>query len=232
MAKKTQSEKHYTQRIGWLRATVLGANDGIISTASLIMGVASAGSSSTTVLTAGVAGLVAGALSMAAGEYVSVSSQADTERADLVRESKELEDNPKYEHKELARIYVNRGLDKKLAKEVARQLMEKDALEAHARDEIGISSTVAAKPIQAALSSAAAFTLGAILPILMVLVSPNNYLIYTVPLASLVALGLTGAISARVGGSKKRIAVVRLIFWGALAMGLTAVIGRLVGAAV
>lgn len=232
MAKKNHSETHFTHRIGWLRATVMGANDGIISTASLIMGVAAAESSNTVILTAGVAGLVAGALSMAAGEYVSVSSQADTERADLARESKELEDDPEFEHNELAKIYMDRGLDKKLAEEVARQLMEIDALDAHARDEIGISSVVSAKPIQAALSSAGAFSMGAILPILMVLISSNSNLTIFVAGASLVALGITGALSARAGGAKKRSAIVRLIFWGALAMGLTAAIGKLFGAAV
>lgn len=227
---KRKREKHYTQRIGWLRASVMGANDGIISTTSLIIGVAAAQSSPKAILTAGIAGLVAGALSMAAGEYVSVYSQADTQKADLEREKKELKEDPEYELEELAEIYEQRGLDSALAKQVATQLMEKDALGAHARDEIGISTSVEAKPIEAALSSAAAFSLGAILPILMVLISSGSSLIPLTAGISLVALGILGALAAHLGGANVPVATLRLIFWGFLAMALTALIGRLFGA--
>jgi len=223
------SEGHRTGRIGWLRAAVLGANDGIISIASLIMGIAAAQSSTNTILTAGVAGLVAGAMSMAAGEYVSVSSQLDTEKADLKRERKELEEDPEFEHKELAEIYVQRGLEKELASEVARQLMDKDALGAHARDELGISEALTARPVQAAFSSAGAFSLGAVIPVIAALLSFGYGLIPIVAIVSLVSLGILGALAARAGGASITAPTARLVFWGALAMALTAAIGALFG---
>lgn len=223
------SEGHRTGRIGWLRAAVLGANDGIISIASLIMGIAAAQSSTNTILTAGVAGLVAGAMSMAAGEYVSVSSQLDTEKADLKRERKELEEDPEFEHKELAEIYVQRGLEKELASEVARQLMDKDALGAHARDELGISEALTARPVQAAFSSAGAFSLGAAIPVIAALLSFGYGLIPIVAIVSLVSLGILGALAARAGGASITAPTARLVFWGALAMVLTAAIGALFG---
>jgi len=223
------SEGHRTGRIGWLRATVLGANDGIISTASLIMGIAAAQSSTDTIITAGVAGLVAGAMSMAAGEYVSVSSQSDTEKADLLRESKELEEDRDYELKELTDIYIDRGLDSELAGEVAKQLMEKDALGAHARDELGISEALAARPVQAAFASAGAFTLGAAIPIIAVIISFGYGLIPIVAGVSLVSLGILGALAARAGGANVIVPTARLVFWGALAMALTTAIGSLFG---
>ena len=195
------SEKHITERIGWLRAAVLGANDGIVSTASLILGVAAAGADSKALLVAGVAGLVAGAMSMAAGEYVSVSSQADTEWADLARESDELSDAPEQEHAELAEIYVRRGLDRALAATVASQLMKHDALGAHARDELGISEVSTARPIQAAFASAGTFSLGAALPLLVVLLFPASLLMWVVPGSSLVFLALLGVLAAKVGGA-------------------------------
>lgn len=228
---KSHMERHRTTRIGWLRATVLGANDGIISTASLIMGIAAAQSSTETILTAGVAGLVAGAMSMAAGEYVSVSSQSDTEKADLQREKKELEEDPEFELKELKEIYIQRGLDRELANQVAKQLMEKDALGAHARDELGISEALAARPVQAALSSAGAFSIGAAIPIIAVILSFGYRLIPIVAVVSLLSLGVLGALAAQAGGANVRIAVLRLVFWGALAMVITAAIGSLFGAA-
>ena len=225
-------ESHLISRIGWLRAAVLGANDGIISTASLIVGVAAAAATRNDVLIAGVAGLVAGAMSMSAGEYVSVSSQSDTEQADLARECKELSQDPKGELDELTEIYVKRGLDQSLARQVAQQLMGKDALTAHARDEPGISETTAARPVQAALTSAATFSVGAAMPLLMVVVSPANVLVPVVSAASLGFLALLGAIGARAGGANVLRATARVTFWGALAMALTAGIGKLFGTVV
>jgi VIT1/CCC1 family predicted Fe2+/Mn2+ transporter len=217
------------ERIGWLRAAVLGANDGIISTASLIVGVAAAATTQNEVLIAGVAGLVAGAMSMAAGEYVSVSSQSDTERADLARERKELSDNIEFEKEELAQIYVKRGLELPLARQVAQQLMAKDALTAHARDELGISDITAARPVQAALTSAATFSVGASMPLLMGVISPSRVLVPIVSAASLGFLALLGAIGARAGGANVLRATARVTFWGALAMALTAGIGKFFG---
>jgi VIT1/CCC1 family predicted Fe2+/Mn2+ transporter len=222
-------ENHLVERIGWLRAAVLGANDGIVSTASLIVGVAAASPNSSEVLLAGAAGLAAGAMSMAAGEYVSVSSQSDTENADLARERAELATEPEAERQELAAIYVKRGLDPTLALQVADQLMAKDALGAHARDELGISEITTARPIQAALTSAATFAVGAALPLAMVLISPADKLIYTVSAAALLFLALLGAIGARAGGANVPRATLRVTFWGAFAMALTAAIGALVG---
>ncbi len=224
-------EKHKTHRTGWLRAAVLGANDGIVSTASLVLGVAAAGASSQNILVAGVAGLVAGAMSMAAGEYVSVSSQADTERADLARESKELAASPEQELAELAGIYVKRGLDATLAARVAAQLMHHDALGAHGRDELGISDTLAARPAQAALASAGTFAVGAALPLLMVLVIPVTALMWGVAGSSLLFLALLGALAAQAGGAPMAASVTRVTFWGALAMALTAGVGALFGVA-
>jgi VIT1/CCC1 family predicted Fe2+/Mn2+ transporter len=226
---RLHAENHLVERIGWLRAAVLGANDGIVSTASLIVGVAAATATQHDVLIAGVAGLVAGALSMAAGEYVSVSSQSDTERADLARERRELAEHPELELDELAGIYAKRGVDQALARQVARQLMAKDALTAHARDELGISSITAARPVQAALTSAASFSVGAAMPLLMVVVSPAGALVPVVSAASLGFLALLGAIGARAGGARVLRATARVTFWGALAMALTAGIGRLFG---
>ena len=226
---RTHPESHLVSRIGWLRAAVLGANDGIVSTASLIVGVAAAAAAPGDVLIAGVAGLVAGAMSMAAGEYVSVSSQSDTEQADLDRERKELSENIEFEHEELADIYVKRGLDQTLARQVAEQLMKKDALGAHARDELGISDLSTARPIQAALTSAASFAVGAAMPLLMVIISPATLLVPIVSVASLVFLALLGAVGARAGGANVIRATARVTFWGALAMALTAGIGALVG---
>jgi VIT1/CCC1 family predicted Fe2+/Mn2+ transporter len=211
---------------------VLGANDGIVSTASLILGVAAAGASSKSVLIAGVAGLVAGAMSMAAGEYVSVSSQADTERADLDRERTELAAHPKQEHKEMTAIYVGRGLDAGLASNVATQLMARDALGTHARDELGISDTSTARPVQAAVASAVTFSVGAALPLLIVLLVPVSALMWAVSGSSLVFLALLGSLAARAGGASVMTAAVRVTFWGALAMALTAGVGALVGVAV
>jgi VIT1/CCC1 family predicted Fe2+/Mn2+ transporter len=224
-------EKHRTHRTGWLRAAVLGANDGIVSTASLVLGVAAAGADTKGILVAGVAGLVAGAMSMAAGEYVSVSSQSDTERADLARESKELAANPVQEHAELMAIYAKRGLDQTLASSVATQLMQHDALAAHARDELGISDTMAAKPVQAALASAGTFAVGAALPLLMVLLLPATLLMWGLAGSSLLFLALLGALAARAGGSPVIPSVLRVTFWGALAMALTAGVGALFGVA-
>ncbi|NMM21536.1 MAG: VIT family protein [Rhodoferax sp.] len=224
-------ERHKTHRIGWLRAAVLGANDGIVSTASLVLGVSAAGASSQSILIAGVAGLVAGAMSMAAGEYVSVSSQADTEHADLDRERKELAADPVHEQQELAAIYVGRGLDEGLASEVATQLMAHDALGAHGRDELGISETLTARPVQAALASAGTFSVGAILPLLVVLLVPVSALMGAVAGSSLLFLALLGALAGRVGGASVLTAAVRVTFWGALAMALTAGVGALFGVA-
>jgi len=225
----TIHELHRSHRAGWLRAAVLGANDGIVSTASLIIGVAAADTSQSGVLLAGVAGLVAGAMSMAAGEYVSVSSQADTEQADLDQERKSLEENPEFERDELARIYVQRGLAPQLAGQVAQQLMAHDALEAHARDEIGITEIAKARPIQAAFASAGTFTVGAVLPLLIAWVVPVSYLIGSVALLSIVFLALLGGLAARAGGAPVGRAMARVAFWGALAMALTAGVGRLFG---
>jgi VIT1/CCC1 family predicted Fe2+/Mn2+ transporter len=223
-------EQHRSSRIGWLRAAVLGANDGIVSTASLIVGVAAAASGRQEILLAGVAGLVAGALSMAAGEYVSVSSQADTERADLELERRELANQPQFEEDELTAIYEARGLDRELARTVARQLMAKDALGAHARDELGLTEVQAARPLQAALASAATFAVGAAVPILSILFIPPSVLV--VSAISLVCLTALGAIAARTGGAPMLIGAVRVAFWGALAMALTAGVGRLFGTTV
>jgi len=216
-------------RTGWLRAAVLGANDGIVSTASLILGVAAAGASSGSILVAGVAGLVAGAMSMAAGEYVSVSSQADTERADLDRERRELAAYPVHEHAELTAIYVGRGLEADLASRVATRLMEHDALGAHARDELGISHISTARPVQAALASAATFAAGAFLPLLLVLLFPVSMLLWAVSGGSLLLLALLGSMAARAGGASVPVAAARVTFWGALAMALTAGVGALFG---
>lgn len=226
-------ERHQVQRIGWLRAAVLGANDGIVSTASLIVGVAAAASGRSEVLLAGVAGLVAGAMSMAAGEYVSVSSQADTEAADLARERAELQSDPEFEHRELAAIYQKRGLDAETAHSVAEQLMAHDALGAHARDELSITHVTTARPVQAAFTSAVTFTAGAILPLTVAWLSPaGRDSILWVSAASLLFLALLGAIGARTGGAPIAKATVRVAFWGALAMALTAGIGKIVGTAV
>jgi len=224
-------EKHKGHRTGWLRAAVLGANDGIVSTASLILGVAATGAGSKAILVAGVASLVAGAMSMAAGEYVSVSSQADTENADLARERAELANHPDHEHAELTSIYVDRGLDENLAQQVATQLMAHDALGAHARDELGLSDTLSAKPVQAALASAATFAAGALLPLLVALLLPANWLMWGVAGSALFFLAALGALAAQAGGSSMRVAAVRVTFWGALAMGLTAGVGALFGVA-
>ncbi len=225
-------ENHFVDRIGWLRAAVLGANDGIISTASLIVGVAAAAATQGDVLIAGVAGLVAGAMSMAAGEYVSVSSQSDTECADLARERKELSESPEVELDELADIYVKRGVDQAVARQVAQQLTAKDALTAHARDELGISEITTARPVQAALTSAATFSACAAMPLLMVVVSPGSMLVPVVSVASLAFLAVLGAIGAGAGGSNILRATIRVTFWGALAMALTAGIGKLFGTVV
>jgi VIT1/CCC1 family predicted Fe2+/Mn2+ transporter len=219
-------ERHGTGRTGWLRAAVLGANDGIVSTASLVIGVAAAGSGRAAVLTAGVAGLVAGAMSMAAGEYVSVSSQADSERSDLARERRELEEDPEAEHRELAAIYEGRGLDPRLASEVAEQLSAKDALAAHARDELGLTDMHRARPIQAALASAAAFAAGAALPLVSAVLAPEPVAMTVVAALSLVFLASLGALAARVGNAGVVKGAWRVTFWGAIAMALTAAIGR------
>lgn len=226
------TERHLVSRIGWLRAAVLGANDGIVSTASLIIGVAAAAARPADILVAGAAGLVAGAMSMAAGEYVSVSSQSDTEQADLARERRELAGNVDAEVQELAGIYVKRGVDQATADNVARQLMAKDALAAHAHDELGISEMTTARPIQAALTSAATFTAGAALPLGIVIVAPGDWLVVVEAVASLLFLALLGGIGARAGGAPVWVATLRVTFWGALAMALTAGIGRVVGTAV
>lgn len=223
------TENHLVKRIGWLRAAVLGANDGIVSTSSLIVGVASASGTSHEVLIAGVAGIVAGAMSMAAGEYVSVSSQSDTEQSDLARERMELQTDLEAEIRELTQIYVDRGVENALAREVAIQLMKKDALAAHARDELGISEITTARPIQAAFTSAATFTVGALLPLLAAVASPENLLIPSVSIASLAFLGLLGAIGAKTGGANVLKATIRVTFWGALAIALTAGIGLIFG---
>lgn len=228
---RPHKEQHRTERIGWLRAAVLGANDGIVSTASLVVGVAAADATHANIMVAGVAGLVAGAMSMAAGEYVSVSSQADTEDADLGRERKELATDGKSELAELTGIYVARGLDDSLARQVAEQLTEHDALAAHARDELGISETTSARPVQAAFASAGTFAIGAALPMLAAFLTPVSMIGMAVSGLSLVFLALLGGVSAYVGGAPVAKAVARVTFWGALAMAATAGIGRLFGVA-
>jgi len=227
-----EREQHRTEQSGWLRATVLGANDGILSTASLVLGVAAAHGSHENVLIAGIAGLVAGAMSMAAGEYVSVHSQADTENADIAKERAELRTNEAGERNELAAIYVARGLEPTLARQVAEQLMAHDALGAHARDELGISETLKARPIQAALASAASFAVGAVLPLIVTVFTPEPGLLIAVAGTSLVFLALLGAFAARMGGAAIWPGTLRVTFWGALAMGITAGVGALFGTAV
>jgi VIT1/CCC1 family predicted Fe2+/Mn2+ transporter len=232
MTRHRHSETHSVGRLGWLRAAVLGANDGLLSTASLIIGVAAASTSRSAILIAGSAGLIAGAMSMAAGEYVSVSSQHDAESADLKREMAELRESPEAEQTELTGIYVQRGLKPELAGEVARQLMVHNALEAHARDELGLSEQTAARPLQAAVASAAAFALGAAPPLGIALVVPLNLVTPAIAAASLVVLAVLGAAGARTGGAPMTAAVLRVTFWGALAMLVTAGIGRLFGTVV
>jgi vacuolar iron transporter family protein len=226
---KTHSERHYADRIGWLRASVLGANDGIVSTASLVVGVASASAGHQAVLVAGMAGLVAGAMSMAAGEYVSVSSQSDTEKADLARERRELAADDEFEHRELAEIYVGRGLDPSLARQVADQLMAYDALAAHARDELGLTDVHTARPLQAALASAATFAVGAALPLGLAWLGPGPYLVPLVAGGSLLFLASLGGVAARVGGASMVVGAARVTFWGALAMAATAAVGSVFG---
>ena len=230
--RKQHFERHYTDRIAWLRAAVLGANDGIVSTASLVVGIAAANAGRPELLLAAVAGLVAGAMSMAAGEYVSVSSQADSETADLEREKLEIATDERFEREELRNIYIDRGLDSELAERVAEQLMAHDALGAHARDELGLSETQRARPLQAALASAASFAVGALLPVLLVAIAPLDAIIVFVAVSSLVFLGILGAIAAKAGGASLLTGAFRVTFWGALAMALTAVIGRIFGATV
>ncbi|MEL6258585.1 MAG: VIT family protein [Pseudomonadota bacterium] len=225
-------EHHYIHRTGWLRAAVLGANDGILSTSSLMIGVAAAAASFSDVLLAGIAALVAGALSMAAGEYVSVSSQSDTERADLEIEKRALKENPEGEHEELADIYVRRGLSEHLAQQVAQELMRTNALEAHARDELGISDLTKARPLQAAVSSALSFSVGAALPIIVALIAPYTHVGVAIGISSLLGLALLGVLSARAGGAPVMRAVIRIVLWGVGAMALTALVGRLFGVAV
>jgi VIT1/CCC1 family predicted Fe2+/Mn2+ transporter len=225
-------ERHRTGRIGWLRAAVLGANDGIVTTASLVLGVAAAHGDRNSVLAAGVAGLVAGAMSMAAGEYVSVQSQADTEHAELDRERAELQSDDKGEQEELSAIYVKRGLDPALAKQVAEQLMARDALGAHARDELGISETLSARPIQAVMASAASFAVGAAMPLTVTVFAPEAWLVLVVPGATMVFLAVLGAMAAATGGARLIAGAIRVTFWGALAMAITAGAGALFGTAV
>jgi VIT1/CCC1 family predicted Fe2+/Mn2+ transporter len=225
-------EWHRSDRIGWLRAAVLGANDGVISTASLMVGVAATGSQPAAVMTAGIAGLVAGAMSMAAGEYVSVQSQADTERADIARETRELEHQPELEQAELAAIYRQRGLDAELARQVAEQLMAKDALSAHVRDELGITEALRARPVQAALASAASFAAGALIPIAATLLAPAGRSAVAIAGTTLLALLGLGALAAHAGGSPRLRGALRVAFWGALAMGMTALVGKLFHTAV
>lgn len=222
-------ERHRSHHSGWLRAAVLGANDGIISTASLMMGMVTAGATNSTILLSGIAGLVAGAMSMAAGEYVSVRSQADTEAADLARETLELETNAAGEHRELQEIYIARGLDPELAREVAKQLMAHDALGAHARDELGITDIFAARPLQAAATSALTFSVGAMVPLLVVLLQPTRELAIAIASVSLIALVVLGGLAAKVGGASTLTGATRVGFWGAAAMGLTAAAGHFFG---
>lgn len=226
------AEQHYAERIGWLRAAVLGANDGIVSTASLLVGVAAAETGSSNIMLAGLAGLMAGAMSMAAGEYVSVSSQADTERADLQRERRELEDDPEFEHRELAEIYMQRGLDQDLARQVAERLMAHDALGAHARDELGLSEIHTARPLQAALASAMTFALGAAVPLLIAWQSPHRLTIPLVAASSLVCLAVLGGLAASIGGANVLLGAWRVTIWGAVAMAITAGVGMLFGAVI
>jgi VIT1/CCC1 family predicted Fe2+/Mn2+ transporter len=238
MAKRKQNvvpvhnEMHRSHRVGWLRAAVLGANDGIVSTSSLLIGVAAAESDHSAILIAGVAGLIAGALSMAAGEYVSVHSQADTEKADLELEKKHLEEEPEYELRELAEIYVDRGLEPDLAQKVAKQLMDHDALAAHARDELGITDTSTARPVQAAVFSAVSFSVGAALPLAAAWLSPHANVIMVTGVASLVFLVILGAVAANAGGASMLKGSLRVLFWGAAAMVATALVGKLFGTAV
>ncbi|CAD5201270.1 VIT family protein [Pseudomonas sp. FEN] len=229
---RRHAESHNSSRIGWLRAAVLGANDGIVSTSSLLIGVAAANASHSALLVTGMAGLVAGAMSMAAGEYVSVHSQADTEHADLVREKMEIETKPAAEHRELAEIYVRRGVEPELARQVASQLMAHDALGSHARDELGISEELTAKPLSAAFASAMSFIVGAILPVAVVLIAPFQNLIFWISAMSLIFLATLGAVAARTGGAPLLMGAWRVTFWGALAMAITAVVGRMFGAVV
>lgn len=223
------AEHHYVSRTNWLRAAVLGANDGIISVSSLVIGVAAAAMSTSEMLLAGVAGLVAGAMSMAAGEYVSVSSQYDLEQADLARERKELIETPELELQELADIYVERGVEENLARAIAKQMMEKDALGIHAREELGISEITTAKPLQAAIASAAAFSFGAAVPVLAILIFPRDHFVYASSVLCVILLGILGALGARIGGAPILKPVLRIIFWGAAAMSLTALIGSMFG---
>ncbi len=225
-------ERHRSHHSGWLRAAVLGANDGIISTASLMMGMVTAGVSSSTILLSGVAGLVAGAMSMAAGEYVSVRSQADTEAADIARETLELETNIEGEHRELEEIYVARGLQRELAREVATQLMTHDALGAHARDELGITEIFSARPLEAAVTSALTFSVGAAIPLLVILLHPPQYLAFAITSVSLIALIVLGGLAAKVGGANGIIGAARVGFWGAAAMAMTAAVGHFFGAVI
>jgi vacuolar iron transporter family protein len=230
MAKRSRHKEHHrTARVGWLRAAVLGANDGIVSTAALIVGVAAAGTETQTILLSGLAGLLAGAMSMAAGEYVSVHTQADAENADLTQERAELRESPEAELRELASIYVSRGLDASLARQVAEQLTARDALAAHARDELGISEALAPRPIQAALSSAASFTVGAAVPLMLVPLFPANQLVLVISVATLLLLALLGALAARAGGASMLKGSLRVTFWGALALAITASMGTLFG---
>jgi len=228
-SKNSKPETHRNNRTGWLRAAVLGVNDGILSTASIVSGVAAGGASHGAILLAGLAGLVAGATSMATGEYVSVSSQADTEQAELTREKRKLKQNPKEEHKELAQIYVGRGLDLPLAKQVAKQLMAHNALAAHAHDELGINDKTKAKPIQAALASATSFTCGAILPLFIAVISPLEFTAWAVAGTTLISLAILGALGAKIGRVKILKPTLRVLFWGAISLGLTNLIGHLVG---
>jgi VIT1/CCC1 family predicted Fe2+/Mn2+ transporter len=229
MPRRQHPERHAITRIGWLRAAVLGANDGLLSTASLILGVAAASAERQAILVAGVAGLVAGSMSMAAGEYVSVSSQRDAEQADIRVEKRELKDDPAAELDELTGIYIKRGVAPELAREVAKQLTAKDALAAHARDELGVTEAAAARPVQAAMASAASFAIGAVLPLAVVLLSPPNALIWAVGAASLVFLAVLGALGAWTGGAKMGRPIIRVVFWGALALAVTAGVGKLFG---
>lgn len=229
ITRESSAELHLINRIGWLRASVLGANDGILSTASIVSGMAAGGASHHAILLAGLAGLVAGATSMATGEYVSVSSQSDTENADLAREAMELDKNPSFEREELAQIYVARGVALPLAREVAMQLMAKDALAAHAHDELGISEMTTANPIQAALASAASFTVGALLPLLVSIISPPTMLVATVIISTMLALAILGIIGAKAGGARVLKPTLRVLFWGALSLGLTTLVGVLFG---
>ncbi|MBU6320549.1 MAG: VIT family protein [Alphaproteobacteria bacterium] len=229
---RSHLERHVVSRIGWLRAAVLGANDGLVSTASLVVGVAAASTGRQEVLVAGIAGLVAGAMSMAAGEFVSVSSQADAEAADIAKETRELAEEPEKELAELAAIFVSRGVEMETAEAVARQLTARDALGAHAREELGISTLTAARPVQAAFASAASFAAGAVLPLLTVLIAPEDHLSAVVSGATLACLAVLGTIGARAGGASPLKPALRVMFWGALAMAATAGIGSLVGAVV